>query len=92
MIMSLLFIVLSGAMGAGIWYLIIGIAFSVGTGNVFTVTRYDALVFYIALLLLCIIVCILFAWHLLEEKLGLLLLVCTGTALLTFFLTAWLPL
>ncbi|KUP21162.1 hypothetical protein AWJ19_07795 [Paenibacillus sp. DMB5] len=91
MIMSLLFIVLSAAMGVGVWHLVTGIAFSTGTGDLFTVTRYDALFFYIALLLLCIVVCIMFARHLIEERLGLLLLICAGTALLSFFLTPWLP-
>lgn len=45
MIMSLFFIALSAAMGVGIWFLVIGIIFSTGSGDLFTVTHYDSLFF-----------------------------------------------
>ncbi|MEK4854612.1 hypothetical protein NST04_32560 [Paenibacillus sp. FSL H7-0756] len=52
---SLFFVALSAAMGVGIWFLVIGIFFSIGGGDLFTVTHYDSLFFYATLFLLCII-------------------------------------
>ncbi|WP_341347070.1 hypothetical protein [Paenibacillus sp. FSL H3-0469] len=69
--------------------MVIGIAFSIGGGNLFTVTHYDSLFFYATLLLLCIIAYLFFAKHLLEKELPLLLLICFGTTFLFFFLAPW---
>lgn len=90
MIMSLFFVALSAVMGVGIWFLVIGIAFSIGGGNLFTVTHYDSLFFYATLLLLCIIAYLFFAKHLIEKELPLLLAICFGTTVLFFFITPWL--
>lgn len=90
MIMSLFFIALSAAMGVGIWFLVIGIIFSTGSGDLFTVTHYDSLFFYATLLLLCIIAYLFFAKHLIEKELPLLLAICFGTTVLFFFITPWL--
>ncbi|MEK3903449.1 MULTISPECIES: hypothetical protein [unclassified Paenibacillus] len=88
--MSLFFIALSAAMGVGIWFLVIGIIFSTGSGDLFTVTHYDSLFFYATLLLLCIIAYLFFAKHLIEKELPLLLAICFGTTVLFFFITPWL--
>lgn len=88
--MSLFFIFLSAAIGVAMWFLIIGIVFSIGGGDIFTVTHYDSLFFYITVFLLCIGSCLLFAKHLLKKNLQLLLLICFGTTILSFFLTPWL--
>lgn len=45
MIMSFLFIALSAALGVGMWFLVIGIVFSIGGGDLFIVTHYDSLFF-----------------------------------------------
>ncbi|WP_342548988.1 hypothetical protein NST69_08375 [Paenibacillus sp. FSL P2-0089] len=86
---SLFFVALSAAMGVGIWFLVIGIIFSIGVGDLFTVTHYDSLFFYATLLVLSIIAYLFFAKHLLEKKLPLLLLICFGTTFLFFFLAPW---
>lgn len=83
---SLFFVALSAAMGVGIWFLVIGIIFSIGVGDLFTVTHYDSLFFYATLLVLSIIAYLFFAKHLLEKKLPLLLLICFGTTFLFFSL------
>jgi hypothetical protein len=90
MIMSFLFIALSAALGVGMWFLVIGIVFSIGGGDLFIVTHYDSLFFYIAVFLLCIVSYLLFITHLLEKDLQLLLHICVGTTMLFFFLTPWL--
>ncbi|AIQ22988.1 hypothetical protein ACFWMP_05630 [Paenibacillus sp. NPDC058367] len=90
MIMSFLFIALSAALGVGMWFLVIGIVFSIGGGDLFIVTHYDSLFFYIAVFLLCIVSYLLFIKHLLEKDLQLLLHICVGTTMLFFFLTPWL--
>ncbi|MNO50868.1 hypothetical protein D3C76_412550 [compost metagenome] len=86
MIMSFLFIALSAGIGIGMWFLVIGIIFSIGGGDLFTVTQYDSLFFYSAVLLLCIVIYLWFIKHLLEENLQLLLFICMGTTMLFFFL------
>lgn len=90
MIISFLFIFLSAAMGVAMWFLIIGIVFSIGGGNLFIVTHYDSLFFYITVFLLCVGSYLLFASHLLKKNLQLLLLICFGTTFIFFFLTPWL--
>ncbi|MEK5235550.1 hypothetical protein NST99_07610 [Paenibacillus sp. FSL L8-0470] len=88
--MSFMFIALSAAVGVGMWFLVIGIIFSIGGGSLFTVTHYDSLLFNTILFLLCIVVYLFFAHHLLQKKLQLLLLICFATTFLSFFLTPWL--
>lgn len=87
---SLFFIFLSAAIGVAMWFLIIGIVFSIGGGDIFIVTHYDSLFFYIIVFLLCIGSYLLFAKHLLKKNLQLLLLICFSTTILSFFLTPWL--
>lgn len=53
MIMSFLFIALSAALGVGMWFLVIGIVFSIGGGDLFIVTHYDSL-FFILLFFCCV--------------------------------------
>lgn len=85
MIMSFFFIALSAAIGVGMWFLVIGIVFSIGGGSLF-VTHYDSLFFYSAVLLLCIVSYLWFIKHLFEKNLELLLLICVGTTMLFFSL------
>lgn len=89
MVTSLFIVALSAAMGLFLWYLVIGTIFSTGSGDLFTVTHYDSLFFHATVLLLCIISYLLFAKHLIEKKLPLLLLVCFGTTFLFFVLAPW---
>ncbi|AIQ70920.1 hypothetical protein [Paenibacillus graminis] len=88
--MSIFFIALSAAIGVGMWFLVIGIIFSIGGGDLFKVTHYDSLFFNITIFLLCIVIYLFFARHLLEKKMQLLLLICVATTILFFFLTPWL--
>lgn len=67
MIMSFFFIALSAAIGVGMWFLVIGIVFSIGGGSLF-VTHYDSLFFYSAVLLLCIVSYLWFIKHLFEKN------------------------
>lgn len=87
--MSFFFIALSAALGVGMWFLVIGIVFSIGGGDIFTVTHYDSLFFYIIVFLLCIVSYLWFIKHLFEKNLELLLLICVGTTILFFFLAPW---
>lgn len=87
--LSIFFVALSAAIGVVIWFLVTGIIFSIGGGDLFIVTHYDSLFFYITIFLLCIIAYLFFAKHLLEKKLPLLLVICFGTTILFFFLTPW---
>lgn len=66
MIMSFFFITLSAEIGVGMWFLVIGIVFSIGGGSLF-VTHYDSLFFYSAVLLLCIVSYLWFIKHLFEK-------------------------
>lgn len=87
MIISLIFVALSGLMGMGMYFLVIGIVFSTGGGELFrAATDYNQLSFYIVLLLVCLVICFFFAKHLLEKNLQLLLLICFSTTVLFFFL------
>lgn len=86
MVISLIFVICSAAWGAGIWYLIIRILLSLG-GGLF-VTLYDSVFFYITILIIWTVTGLLFANHLREQKLELLLFVCGITALLAFFVAA----
>ncbi|ETT79752.1 hypothetical protein C173_01297 [Paenibacillus sp. FSL R7-277] len=88
--MSLFFVALSAAMGVGVWFLVIGIVFSIGGGDLYIVTHYDSLFFYATLLLLCIIAYLFFAKHLMEKELPLLLAICFGTTVIFFFIAPWL--
>lgn len=89
MIISILFILFSAGIGVAAWYLVIGIAFSTGGGSLYIAASYDSLAVNIVLLVLCMIAYFLLAWHLIEQKLESLLLICGFTTLLFFFLTYW---
>lgn len=43
--LSIFFVALSAAIGVVIWFLVTGIIFSIGGGDLFTVTHYDSLFF-----------------------------------------------
>lgn len=58
MIISLIFVALSGLMGVGMYFLVIGIVFSAGGGGLlWTATDYNQLSFYIVLLVVCLVIC-----------------------------------
>ncbi|WNS46402.1 hypothetical protein [Paenibacillus sp. MMS20-IR301] len=90
MIISLIFVALSGVMGAGMYFLVIGIVFSIGGGDLPVATDYNQLSFYLVLLLACLVICFFFAKHLIERNLHLLLLVCFSALVLFFILAHWL--
>lgn len=88
MIMSFFFITLSAEIGVGMWFLVIGIVFSIGGGSLF-VTHYDSLFFYSAVLLLCIVSYLWFIKHLFEKNWNYYSL-SVWVPQCSFFLTGWL--